>query len=407
MVDYEGESSVTVRFVYDDEGTWAEGVAIDNVGLNGTLLANSGITVSTPVVEDAFVLQGTQNHVLYKMDLTVVDANTTFSDLVFTTAGTYDNDDLVANSFRLWYSTDDILSAGDAELGIYDAVTSGSQLIFNCVSRPINAGTIGYLFLTVDIDAAGTVGNTVFVTAPDIATGVIFLSGDVTGATVAGGVQTIALPNTLPTSEDNRVETVKNVAYTFATTDFVFTDVDATDVLAQVSISSINLPSGATLTLGGTPVTQGTLIDAAQIGSLVFTPATDGIGDNYASFTFRVSDGRDFSDLLYNMIVDVVSDEIFVPSLFSPNNDGANETFVLLGANGNIGRINLKIFDRNNNLVFETSDITRATQTGWDGTNDGTEQPAGAYIWLIEGTYSNGDPLEFEGKTTGIIRMIR
>lgn len=407
MADYEGESSVSIRFVHDDEGGWNEGVAIDNVGIDGTLLANPSVTVSTPEVADAFVLQGTQNHILYQMDLTVVDANTTFSDLVFTTAGTYDDDDLVANSFTLWYSTDDVLGVGDTQLGSYTTVASGEQLIFNCLSQPINAGTVGYLFLTVDIDAAGTIGNTVFVTAPDIATGVIFLSGDVAGSTLAGGVQTIALPNNAPTSEDNRVETVKNVAYTFTATDFVFADVDATDVLTQVSIASVNLPAGATLTLGGAAVTQGTVIDATQIGSLVFTPAADGIGDNYASFTFRVSDGRDFSDLQYNMIVDVVSDEIFVPSLFSPNNDGANETFVVLGANGNIGSMTLKIFDRNNNLVFETSDIAEATQIGWDGTKDGKEQPAGAYIWLIEGTYSNGDPLEFEGKITGVIRMIR
>src|SRR5207244_1441993 len=73
---------------------------------------------------------------------------------------------------------------------------------------------------------------------------------------------------------------------------FGFTDTHDSPAnnLAAVQISS--LPSAGTLTNSGTAVTAGQFVTVADItgGNLVFSPAADANGSNYASFTFQVQD---------------------------------------------------------------------------------------------------------------------
>jgi gliding motility-associated-like protein len=93
--------------------------------------------------------------------------------------------------------------------------------------------------------------------------------------------------------------------------------------------------------------------------------------------------------------------------LFSPNGDGANDNFKVRGGEGAIEKISLKIVDRNNNPMYDSSNLRDITEVGWDGKKDGKDQPAGTYMWYIEGTYKDGKPLEFNGKKTGLIRLMR
>jgi hypothetical protein len=120
------------------------------------------------------------------------------------------------------------------------------------------------------------------------------------GASGAGGALTDVdlatidvLPvNDAPTGTDTTVTLNEDSTYTFNAGNFGFTDVDAVagDAMTEVRIDSISLPAGATLTLGGTPVTPGTVIPVGAIGTLVFTPVADANGAGYASFTFSVRD---------------------------------------------------------------------------------------------------------------------
>jgi gliding motility-associated-like protein len=96
---------------------------------------------------------------------------------------------------------------------------------------------------------------------------------------------------------------------------------------------------------------------------------------------------------------------VYIPNLFSPNHDGSNDVF-RVRANG-IGQIAFRIFNRWGEMVFETSDIQRATAAGWDGTYQGKEQPQGTYVWQLKGTFTDGTAIQFEGKNTGNITLIR
>ena len=117
----------------------------------------------------------------------------------------------------------------------------------------------------------------------------------------------VTAANDAPTASDNTVTTTEDTAYTFAAADFNFADADTGDTLASVKI--VTLPALGALTNGGTAVTANQEIARADIDAnrLVFTPAADGNGDPYTSFTFKVSDGADESASAYTMTVDVTA----------------------------------------------------------------------------------------------------
>ena len=122
-----------------------------------------------------------------------------------------------------------------------------------------------------------------------------------------------------PTSTDNTVETVENTAHTFSAADFNFMATTSGDALSKVHI--LTLPNRGTLALSGTAVTAGHEITRAQLnaGNLKFTPATDGFGDGYASFLFRVEGSSLTSTNAYRMTIDVMPVERVPPALLATN----------------------------------------------------------------------------------------
>jgi len=95
-----------------------------------------------------------------------------------------------------------------------------------------------------------------------------------------------------------------------------------------------------------------------------------------------------------------VINEIFIPNLFTPNNDENNDTFKIYGTG--IKDLFIQIYNRNGEIVFESNDKEKITQTGWDGTNNGQLLPDGAYIWIIRGIYNDGTAIEYKGNRGSI-----
>ena len=110
--------------------------------------------------------------------------------------------------------------------------------------------------------------------------------------------------NTAPTAINSSVTTDEDTPHTFATTEFSFADGDG-DALESVTV--VTPPAAGELALGGAAVTADQAVSAADIGQLVFTPASNAHGQDYASFTFKVSDGIDESDSAYTMTVHVTA----------------------------------------------------------------------------------------------------
>ena len=94
-----------------------------------------------------------------------------------------------------------------------------------------------------------------------------------------------------PSARNNEVTTVEDTAHTFAAAEFRFSDSDVGDALASVTI--VALPNRGQLQLNATAVSQSQEVTRADLdaGHLSFTPAPNGNGDPYTTFTFTVSDG--------------------------------------------------------------------------------------------------------------------
>jgi gliding motility-associated-like protein len=69
-----------------------------------------------------------------------------------------------------------------------------------------------------------------------------------------------------------------------------------------------------------------------------------------------------------------------IPNAFTPNGDGLNDKFKILGTPPeNITEYNFRIFNRWGQMIFETNNIDDA----WDGMYKGQYCPAGVYVWEI------------------------
>ncbi|MEN8838963.1 MAG: gliding motility-associated C-terminal domain-containing protein, partial [Flavobacteriales bacterium] len=77
---------------------------------------------------------------------------------------------------------------------------------------------------------------------------------------------------------------------------------------------------------------------------------------------------------------------MYVPSAFTPNNDGDNDEFRPIFNSIDARKYNLQIFNRWGELLFETTDYSDA----WDGTFQGQKVPQGTYIWKVSYKEENG-----------------
>lgn len=94
-----------------------------------------------------------------------------------------------------------------------------------------------------------------------------------------------------------------------------------------------------------------------------------------------------------------VTDEIFIPNSFSPNNNGPveNEIFKVYG--NAIKELHLMVFNQWGEKVFESRD----QHVPWDGRYKGKPQPSGVYIYVVEIVRTNNQRLMKKG-TINLIR---
>ena len=85
---------------------------------------------------------------------------------------------------------------------------------------------------------------------------------------------------------------------------------------------------------------------------------------------------------------------IFVPDIFSPNNDGLNDLLFVRGRG--LSELNFQIFDRWGERIFESQDV----DFGWDGRFRGSKMPTGVYVYMLSAKLSDGTILEQNGDIT-------
>ena len=93
--------------------------------------------------------------------------------------------------------------------------------------------------------------------------------------------------------------------------------------------------------------------------------------------------------------IDLTYTDDFVPSVFTPNGDGKNDVFRVLGIKYQ-KVVEFRVFSRYGTEVFSTQDATK----GWDGTYKGEPSDVGVYGYLIRVTLPDGTLRTYKGDIT-------
>uniref|UniRef100_UPI00333F2FE9 beta strand repeat-containing protein n=1 Tax=Flavobacterium sp. TaxID=239 RepID=UPI00333F2FE9 len=236
-------------------------------------VAVPNIAISSNHPTASSINQNASNQVFGSIALAATTANASLNSITITTGGTYQINDLVASSFKLYYTTTNTFSTA-TQLGLAQAiVASGNTITFSGLSQMINSGVTGYLWFTADV-AYNAVNGRTLSTASTAFNNVTFATGNKTGAdpVVAGNDHTITTvtPNVTisqvgPTI-GNIINNINNqILYQLS---FVTTD-NATDINSlTLTTAGTYLPSD--LTANGFKLwynTVNSLSGATQLGS--------------------------------------------------------------------------------------------------------------------------------------------
>ena len=139
-----------------------------------------------------------------------------------------------------------------------------------------------------------------------------------------------------------------------------------------------------------------TYLSAADIPNPVATFPSASSGIQYKVIAYNPQGCKDSAFITIKVFK--TKPTIFVPSAFTPNNDGKNDLLrpIAVGIK-NIEYFN--IYNRWGQLLFST----QVNGKGWDGKINGAIQSTGTFVWTVRGT-------DYTGKAyfqKGVVTLIR
>ncbi len=154
----------------------------------------------------------------------------------------------------------------------------------------------------------------------------------------------------------------------------------------------------------GTPVQLATTLGAGpyivQGWSPTYGLSCSSCADPVATVSKTTTYVVTFQDILTlctvkdSITIDIFNCNVFVPNVFSPNNDGHNDYLYVRSLC--LKALDFAVFDRLGNKVFETRDQT----TPWDGTYNGKPMDMGTYMWYLNGLENDGTNVTKSGTVT-------
>ncbi len=97
--------------------------------------------------------------------------------------------------------------------------------------------------------------------------------------------------------------------------------------------------------------------------------------------------------------------KVFIPTAFSPNNDGINDIFQVFSGQGVQRILSMRIFNRWGGQVFSDNNLRASTRGsgGWNGTNNGNPLTPGVFAYLIQVEFIDGRVIDYKGE----VQLIR
>jgi gliding motility-associated-like protein len=112
-------------------------------------------------------------------------------------------------------------------------------------------------------------------------------------------------------------------------------------------------------------------------------PVFDSVSGDY-TYTLLITYNNTCLDSTTITVIVINQHFIYVPNAFTPNGDGVDDVFYVF-PRGEINFLDLKIFDRWGEKVFETHDL----QGGWDGRYRGQLEDPGVFVYLLTVTFDD------------------
>ncbi len=94
--------------------------------------------------------------------------------------------------------------------------------------------------------------------------------------------------------------------------------------------------------------------------------------------------------------INLIHDDEFVPTAFTPNGDGKNDVFKVVNMRAGQKLLEFRVYDRWGQKVFETNDPNK----GWDGTFNGQALDAGVFQYIIRIAIPDGTQTVHKGDVT-------
>ena len=287
---------------------------------------------------------------------------------------TFDNVNLADNQF-FSVALGSSSSASAGTIGSNQSVCSGTTpALLTSVTDATGSGAVTYQWQsstdnTTWADIAGATSSTF--QPPSLTTTTFYrrVSSSGAGTATTSSVQITVIP--LPTvtissnATNNSISAGQSVTFTSSVTNG-----NSTTYQWQINGTDVNGATGATFTT--TTLSQGDVI------TVVISSCAAPVTSNSITITVITVTG------------------LKVPTLFTPNGDGNNDVFYLLLDNTPTS-IDFKVLNIQNQVVYETKDVTAATSSGWDGSFNGRIQPNGRYIWYVKYQTSTGESVTKKG----------
>jgi len=107
-------------------------------------------------------------------------------------------------------------------------------------------------------------------------------------------------------------------------------------------------------------------------------------------YVLRMGNGCETKE--FHVFISHCDQDPFVPTAFSPNNDGVNDMFRARGPS--LKWILLDVYNRKGEKVFTGKELSDF----WDGNYQGREAPPGVYIWRLSAGMNSGRVVEMKGE---------
>lgn len=237
-------------------------------------------------------------------------------------------------------------------------------------------------------------------------------SGSAAASQVVGGTYpyTYSLNGGKP-SASSLYENLEAGRYSITISDINGCQIDSSSILTSPQIASIEANGDTSVFLGDT-ISLSVLSDIPlSFSNTRWTPGFTLLCDTCPQTTaipnfsryYLVSVSSVDECISYDSVyVDVTArGRVFLPTAFTPNKDGLNETFYILGGSEILEITSFQIFNRWGEKIFGEEHLPpHLPEKGWDGTYKGVDVQQGVYLWVAEVEYIDNRVFTYRGTVT-------